>query len=172
MRALLAHTAATLGNDEQAVLRRLAVFAGPFDQEMAAAIAAHAAATPGPPRSALSARDDHGRYRLSPLVRLYAAEQLAARPFEAAQARTRHAAHFLAGIATRYSVAIQDPDLHERMVAILDDVRVAWRWSAEHVAVDLLADLGTLLALWYEMAGAIATGTATSPTRSRPSAPR
>jgi DNA-binding SARP family transcriptional activator/predicted ATPase len=153
MRGLLAHTAATLGNDEQAVLRRLAVFAGPFDQEMAAAIAA---ATPlqllALRDSALLARDDHGRYRLSPLVRLYAAEQLAARPFEAAQARTRHAAHF-AGIATRYSVAIQDLDLHERMVAILDDVRVAWRWSAEHVAVDLLADLGTFLVLWYEMAG-------------------
>ena len=153
MRALLAHAAAALGGDEQAVLRRLSVFAGPFDQEMAAAVAA---ATPlhllALRDSALLSLDSSGRYRLSQLARLFAAEQLAARPFEAAQARTRHAAHF-AGIAVHQAGAAHNNAWHERMLAILADLRVAWRWSAEHVAVDLLADLGAPLALWYEMTG-------------------
>jgi tetratricopeptide (TPR) repeat protein len=74
------------------------------------------------------------------------------RTFEAAQARARHAAHF-AGIATHHAGAAHDNAWHERMLAILADLRVAWHWSAEHVAVDLLADLGAPLARWYEMTG-------------------
>ena len=81
VRTILARAAEPLASDERAVLRRLSVFCGPFDQGTASAVVS---ATPLHllvlRDSGLLAREEGGCYRLPELVRRYAAERLAARP--------------------------------------------------------------------------------------------
>jgi DNA-binding SARP family transcriptional activator/predicted ATPase len=153
MREILARAAARLTDDERAVLRGLAVFQGPFDQE---AVRQVALATPQQllalRDSGLLEWDEHG-YRLPELVRRYAGERLSARPHESAQVHARHAAHFATLVGRRSDAIARDPHELQLLGGAIDDARAAWAWSADQVALDLLVDLRDGLARWYDLTG-------------------
>jgi predicted ATPase/DNA-binding SARP family transcriptional activator len=101
LRAVFDQSWQRLTADEQAALRRLAVFRGGFDDEAAQAVAGAGvpwprAILPALVQQSLVRHTPTGRYELHELVRQYAAEKLAAEPEEAETTRARHTAYYLA----------------------------------------------------------------------------
>ena len=165
MRAVLRQSWDYLAPDEQAVFRRLAVFAGGFRLEAAQAVAAEGSTPLLPVLAALVEKAmlqllPGGRYRIHTLLRGLGAEHLAASPSELSACRDRHAACYLAFVAARRP-ALGGPgqlaalrELEEE----LDNIRVAWTHAAAHGQPEALrAALGALFGfLW--MRGRYAEG--------------
>ena len=161
LRATLDWSHGLLAPAEQALLRRLAVFAGGFPLEGAEAVGAGGAVDPvdvldlvvGLVDKSLVVAEPRGpepRYRLLETVRQYAAEQLL-RAGEDAALRDRHLdwCVALAGGASEGERA-RDPARHReargRFVAEWDNVRAALAWGAATPdgaarALDVLADV-------------------------------
>jgi predicted ATPase/DNA-binding SARP family transcriptional activator len=142
LRATMEWSFALLGEREQVLLRRLAVFAGGFTLEAAEAVCA------GPPLDAedildgvaalvdkslvlMEAGDGVARYRLLETVRQYGVERLT-EAGERAALELRHAEHFLAvaELATPHLFGGEDePGILARLVGDDDNLRAAAEWA-------------------------------------------
>ena len=146
-----------LAPDDQALLRRIAVFASWFDVD-----GAHVVAGPGCERAAVAdglgrladhsllvvARGDPTRYRALETIRQYGAEQLDAAG-ELVAAKTRHQ-RWCRTVTTALATAEPDDVWCARLDHVLDDIRAALSWSAgderhRAQAAELAADLAGLL---------------------------
>jgi predicted ATPase/DNA-binding SARP family transcriptional activator len=159
-----------LGGDERALLERLAVFAGGFDLEAAAAVSGAGDEADVLDRlerlmdaslvSPRHAEDGPSRYDVLETVRQYAADRLQAGGSEA-DVRGMHAAHYLAMSAAAATPIRDGPD-GERWLARLstdrDNIRAALSWlrAAGHAA-DLLRMAEGLWWYWW-MRGEAAEG--------------
>jgi len=160
MRDAIAWTYDLLSPDEQALFRRLAVFAGGFTLDGAEAV--------GAPVGRLAVLDrlvalveqslvrqmpganDEPRYRMLETVREFGLEQLEVSG-EANEARRRHAKHFLRLSADLVlgPTILMDRGSLTRVVAEHDNVRLALAWCDEHGEIDALLQLSSLLyGLW------------------------
>jgi predicted ATPase/DNA-binding CsgD family transcriptional regulator len=150
MRDALAWSHDLLAAEEQALFRRLAVFAGGFTLEAAGAVCGE----PGLDvldgvtalmDQSLLQRTEHGdqgpRFGMLETVREYAAERLEASG-EAEALRTGHAAYF-AALAERGGVMWWTP---KALIGEEPNVRAALEWATERGATDLLPRLA--IALW------------------------
>jgi predicted ATPase/DNA-binding winged helix-turn-helix (wHTH) protein len=167
LRAALEWSHALLGDDEQAVLRRLGVFAGGCTLAMAQAVCRDEARDDWAVLDALGGLVDKSlvvaegagepRYRLLETTRAFALESLAAAGETEALLR-RHAAamrDWLAAISRdrwRWRV---DPVLRAGIAAELDNVRAALDWASgvdgdRAIAVGLLAES---VDVWFVQAG-------------------
>jgi predicted ATPase len=143
LRAALEWTHALLEPDEQALLARLAAFAGPAPLDAVEAVA-EVAGERGPVDTieALSGLIDasfvqrtdsreHGvRYTVPQAVRDFAAEQLSASREESA-VRAVHAAHVAAVAETFRGVGTPDPAVAQ-VLALEAEFRAALAWTREH----------------------------------------
>jgi predicted ATPase/DNA-binding SARP family transcriptional activator len=143
MRAVLEQAWQLLTDEEQQVLRRLAVFEGGFSQEAARAVAgaslmtlatltekALVYVTPNP-----SVRN---RYQMHELLRQFGAAKLAASSQEENTIRTEHSAYylrFLKRYAPLLTGAEQQAALQEISVEI-ENVRAGWSWAVTQLVVD------------------------------------
>ena len=165
LRATFDHSFAHLSPEAQDCLARLSVFCGGFTWEAAQAVI-------GPGVSTLSTLIDKSlvsqagsqagpdRYTLHPVVRQYAAEQLAARSGERETALARHAAHFgpwLAGLERRVGRIGQRAWL-ARLGQDLDNVRQAWSWALEHHDAPMVCAGAEALCRFYQRSNRIQEG--------------
>ena len=145
IRAVFDYSWHLLMEEEQAVLRKLAVFRGGFRREAAAEVA-------GATLSILSSLVDKsfltltltGRYRRHPLVLQYTREKLSEHPEEKAQVEERHGLYYL-NLAREKVERLKGVGWKETAkdaLAVLDEeranIRVAWRWAVEHERVEVL----------------------------------
>ena len=136
LRAVCDHSWALLGAEEQAVLRKLAVFRGGWSREAAVeVIGATPTTLSGLLDKSLISRDATGRYGIHELMRQYAAARLREAGEEDATC-DRHAAFFLA-LAEHAQPEMAGPDQMAwlgRLDAEYDNVRAALGWALAHQA--------------------------------------
>jgi predicted ATPase/class 3 adenylate cyclase len=150
-----------LSPDEQALFRRLAVFAGGFTLEAAEAVDSPGGVLPTfdgvvalAEQSLLrqvSSSDEEPRYLMLETVREFGLDRLMSSGDED-DARRRHAEHYLRLSADlEHGVTIlMDQYSLTRVVAEHDNVRLALAWSDEHGEIDSLLRLSSLLyGLWF-----------------------
>ncbi|HSV71313.1 MAG TPA: winged helix-turn-helix domain-containing protein, partial [Methylibium sp.] len=162
LQAALDWSHALLTPEEQALLRRLGVFAGGFTLELAAAVAADAQAEPWAcadrlatlvERSLVSA--DGGelpRYALSETARAYALDRLA-EAGELEVLRARHAAALRHRFAATQHDWLRLPDAEwlARYEPELDNLRAAIDWSVADAAETAVALVGAAAPLWHHL---------------------
>jgi predicted ATPase/DNA-binding CsgD family transcriptional regulator len=176
-----------LGPDDQALFRRLAVFADGWTLEAAECVGGQEEGGTGGEETArrfpyspvslsssvldgLSRLLDHSlvrqddecagepRFRMLETIREYAAEQLEASG-EGIEVRARHARFFLS-LAAGANVPLNGPDQAawlERLAAAHDDLRAAFAWGLAHDPAAVLVAAGDLLRFW-EIRGHLAEG--------------
>jgi predicted ATPase/DNA-binding SARP family transcriptional activator/tetratricopeptide (TPR) repeat protein len=153
LRAVFNHSWALLGAEDQALLRRLTVFRGGWDEVAAAQVV-------GATMVALAALVDKsllrfeaaGRFDLHTALRQYAAEKLDAAPAEGGETRDRHARYYLA-LAEQAEAGLRGGD-QAPWVAQLerehDNLRAALHWAREQADAALgLRLAGALWRFWY-----------------------
>lgn len=132
-----------LDDDQRRFLVRLAVFAGSFDFEAAAAVAGEVGADPSDALDRLTDLVDRSlvqvvpvgditRYRLLETIRLYGRRRLS-EVDEPARVCDRHLVH-LVDVARRAQAGLSVPDPRpwlDRLTADLDDLRAAMDWAVE-----------------------------------------
>ena len=161
MRDAIAWSYDLLAPEEQALFRRLAVFAGGFTLEAAEAVAgpdgerrrSSTASSRWSSRACcgqMPGSDDEPRYQMLETVREFGLERLA-RPGKKTRSRERHARHFLT-LAERRGRGIQlfmDLESITRVAPEQDNVRLALTWFDDHGEIDALLALSSLLyGLW------------------------
>jgi predicted ATPase len=135
VRAVLEHAWRVLPPHQRGVLAALSVFAGGFRPDAAirvcgASLGDLAALVDA---SLLSPSPD-GRYQLHPWVSAFAAERLHDDPDEEAAQRSRHGAYVFGlfeQLADERPSGMSGPAERRQLDAELDNLRAAWRWSAE-----------------------------------------
>jgi predicted ATPase/DNA-binding SARP family transcriptional activator len=157
-----------LAEREQSAFDRLAVFAGPFELDAAAAVSAVGGDLPGrvlPVVTALvdsslltTVRDDaETRYRLLESLREYGAAHLRERGGEH-QARRAHAAHYL-DLAAQAGAVLGTPDFAQWMPRLASgylELRQALDWSLEHEEPAMtLRAVPALREFWYRRGDAL-----------------
>jgi predicted ATPase/transcriptional regulator with XRE-family HTH domain len=161
MRDAIAWSYDLLLPEEQALFRRLAVFAGGFTLDGAEAVAAPvdrlavldsvAALVEQSLVRQMPGTNDEPRFRMLETVREFAMERLTSSG-EADDARQRHAEHFLrlsANLAQGRTILMDQASLTS-VVADHDNVRLALAWFDEHGEIDALLQLSSLLyGLWF-----------------------
>jgi predicted ATPase/transcriptional regulator with XRE-family HTH domain len=161
MRDAIAWSYDLLSPDEQALFRRLAVFAGGFTLASAEAVAAadgRLAVLDGlvalVEQSLVRQMPGAGaepRYQMLETVREFGLERLVSSG-DADDARQRHAEHFLRVSADlmQASTILMDHASLMRVVAEHDNVRLALVWYDQHGEIDALLQLSSLLyGLWF-----------------------
>jgi predicted ATPase/transcriptional regulator with XRE-family HTH domain len=161
MRDAIAWSYDLLSPDEQALFRRLAVFAGGFTLASAEAVAAadgRLAVLDGlvalVEQSLVRQMPGAGaepRYQMLETVREFGLERLVSSG-DADDARQRHSEHFLRVSADlmQASTILMDHASLMRVVAEHDNVRLALVWYDQHGEIDALLQLSSLLyGLWF-----------------------
>jgi predicted ATPase/class 3 adenylate cyclase len=160
MRDALAWSYDLLAAEEQALFRRLAVFAGGFTLAAAEAVAGAdaegnvldgvVALVEQSLLRPLPGLDDEPRYQMLETVREFGLERLEAAE-EEDEVRQRHARHVLMLAERRVHGMQLFPDLQSitRMAPEQDNMRLALTWFDDHHEIDALLALSSLLyALW------------------------
>lgn len=156
---------------DKAVFDRIAVFAGPFELDAAAAVSGVPGGSPSRVLPALTSlvdaslltavRDDaETRYRLLESLREYAAAHLRERGGEH-DARLAHAVHYL-DLAAQAGAVLGTPDFAQwmpRLASSYVELRQALGWSLEHEDPALtLRALAALREFWYRRGDALEAG--------------
>ena len=141
LRAAFEHSWRLLSPEEQAVLRKLAVFRGGFTREASAEVAgATISVLASLVDKSLLRVDGQGRFDRHPLLYGYTLEKLTEYPEEQAAAEARHAATFsaLAERLEREVEGLQPRGAYLRLEAELTNFRAAWNWAITHKSAPTL----------------------------------
>ena len=141
--------------DEQTLLAQLAVFHGGFT--LAAGQAINPAAQPTLARLAQKSlvHQRNGRYALHPLLRQFAARQLAQWPDLATRTEAEHGRFYLEWVVTHYPAFFTADWVRVRaeLAADWENIQQAWGWGLHTESWTLLADVVTPLAFYYRETG-------------------
>ena len=161
LRAVLSQTWARLADEEQAILRRLAVFRAGIQFQAAEQVAeADPAQLAALADKALLGSLGAGRYAMHELIRQFAQEQLQTRAHEHAATLQRHSVYFLGFLASRLAdlkSASQQRALQEISLEF-DNVRCAWWQAVERFDLPALAEAVEPLWLFSEFRGRLHDG--------------
>jgi predicted ATPase len=147
LRGVFDHSWSLLGQQERNTVQMLSVFRGGFTRQAAEAVAGvslrrlqdlvrKSFLQHQPAPSTLPSMG--GRYDIHELLRQYAAEKLAESPSTWESAHEHHSAHY-AGALQRWATELKGPERQavlSEMDADIDNLRVAWRWAADHGHVE------------------------------------
>lgn len=106
------------------------------------------------PDGARQAGSPGGRYRMSDLVRQFAADQLAQNPAVATETYARHAEYYLTLVAGWRPEEEAERELRAVVQPEIANVETAWDWALFHDQVALLLAAVTGLGEFYEMTSA------------------
>lgn len=164
MRAVFDYMWQTLTPPEREALAMLSVLRGPFRLDAAETI------TDASPEviallldQSLLRSSGGGRFELHELLRQYAAAKLAAAPVREAEARERHAGHYLALLTARGG-SLGGPQSKEALAALLrnmDNVRAAWDWVVVEGGLEAIERVAPSLESFYRFSGLSAEGAET-----------
>ncbi len=161
LRALFNQTWAQLDGQEQAILRKLAVFAGGFQFQAAEEVAeADPARLAVLADKALVGSAGAGRYAMHELIRQFALEKLQANVHERADTLLRHSRYFTQFLADRLG-DLKSGRQQQALMEIsrdLDNVRSAWRQAIERRDLHSLAQAVEPLWLFSEFRGRLHEG--------------
>jgi predicted ATPase/DNA-binding XRE family transcriptional regulator len=153
IRAVFDQSWALLSAEEQAVLRRVAVFRGGFTRPAAEEVAgASLALLSTLVAKSLLRRAADGRYNPHELVRQYALDQLGDDAGEHGQTRSRHSQYY-AHLHQRRDAAFKGPDqvaVAAELATELANIRLAWEWASTHRLVAELSQAADTLFWLYE----------------------
>jgi tetratricopeptide (TPR) repeat protein len=156
IQAVFQHSWALLSEDEQRVLRRLAVFRGGFRREAAEHVAgASLTLLRSLIDKSLLRRSGASRYDMHELVRQYAELRLMEHPEDALAVQHRHTAYFvtfLQGQRTHLRGA-RLPEALSEMRAEIENVRVAWRQAVANDTLTALKESLQSLMDFYDIPG-------------------
>jgi len=159
VRHVFEHSWQLLAPAERRLLAQLTLFAGEFDLEAVLAVTgAGAAELAALLDKSLLRRVDAGRYALHPLLRQYAAHELAALDAVESGAELQRNAHreYFLGLVAGYREDLEDgghASALVRLTKVQGDLRQAWRWSVAAGDFRLLAAAQESLARYYEISG-------------------
>jgi predicted ATPase/DNA-binding SARP family transcriptional activator len=161
LRAVFETSWSFLGATERSVARRLAVFAGGFRREAAAAVARASLATMARLVDAALLRGTRdGRYTLHPLVVTFLREKLVEAPRERAVAEARHRSFYLAWLAEQRDLI--ERGQQQRVFAALHaeraNVDAIVRRAVAVRDLDALESVLGFVDVTYEARGALAEG--------------
>lgn len=172
MEAAIAWSYDLLDPGEQALFRRLSVYAGGFTLDAAESIAGETDATPRLPildlvaslvdkslLRRLDAGDGEPRFGMLATIREYGLERLAACA-EAEAARAAHAAYFLA-LAEQAEPALIGPEQGAWLARVEtehDNLRLALEWLRDHGASEDALRLSGALSVFWEIRGHLSEG--------------
>jgi predicted ATPase/DNA-binding SARP family transcriptional activator/predicted negative regulator of RcsB-dependent stress response len=135
LRAVFEHSWRLLPEPEQQALRVLSIFRGEFSRQAAEQIAgATLLGLSSLVDKSLLRRNIRGRYEMHELLKQYAREKLSQEPERFESARQAHADYFtglLAGCEHEFKTDAQLQALRA-VEPVIEDVRAAWYWAAEH----------------------------------------
>lgn len=139
LRAIFERTWALLTDAERSALAGSAVFHGGFTRDAAEAVVGMDLALLSALLDRSLLRRHAGRYYLHPVVKQYAREKLTEEPV-ARELRDRHAAHYLALLASKapFDLTAGQRQAFEELDRDHADLRAAWEWAAESGRTDLL----------------------------------
>lgn len=159
-----------LSTHEQALFRRLSVFAGSFSLEAAAAICADAPGEAYDVLDVLSSlidkslvlmeqRGGEARYRLLETIRQYGQDKLQEYA-EAATVRRTHRDWYarLAEQAEPEMLEARQKSVLDRLEAEHDNLRVALGWTLEHQEAETAAQIGAAIARFWLLRGYMSEG--------------
>lgn len=162
VRATLARSWNRLSTAEQSALAALSVFSSPFTAQAAREVAQAAL----PVLGSLTERclllpseagddTDRARFEMHPLVRSFAAEQLAADPRAQRQSHDRHASHVMRMLAPWADFRLVADQRKGLLVFgnLLPEALAAWRWALAAGRSDYIAAAARVLANYFELKG-------------------
>ena len=152
MQAVFDHSWSLLTEDEQAVLRRFAVFRGGCTREAAEQItgATLSSLVELVEKSLLRHDPDRGRYDMQELLRQYVHERLEESD-EEDRVRDRHSHYYTALCHVRPEIAYgpEKAAFLNQVSAELDNVRVSWAWALEREDYEVIDQLVDTLTMYY-----------------------
>jgi len=154
LRAVFAQSWALLPGDGRVCFRKLAIFRGGFTRQAAQDVA-------GASLNALASLVDKSllrhtpwdRYEMHELLRQYAEERLAAVPRESALIRDRHSQHYLR-LLHRLEGQLKGSGQKAALETLsqeLENVRLAWNWSALRGQIEPIREAALGLFLFYDI---------------------
>lgn len=151
VRAVFDRSWELLTEEEQRVVRKLAVFSGGFRREAAAEIAgAGLSVVAGLVDTSFLSTTPSGRYEQHPLVRHYGREKLAEDPWEQAQTEERHGLHFL-HLLQRLERKLSQRDLRRTVAEELENIKAAWHWAITKGRIEELKKSAEPLYIFFGM---------------------
>jgi predicted ATPase/class 3 adenylate cyclase/Flp pilus assembly protein TadD len=159
--AIFDQTWERLTKSEQETLRKLSVFKGGCTQEAAEQVAGTSLAVLASlANKALLSHNQHGRYEMHAIVRLFALRKLqfTAREYEAVQ--NRHEEYYTTYVQQHLAdlKGIRQKEALAEITAEIDNVRAAWQWAAARRDIAGLDRAAECLWLYYEYRGALQEG--------------
>jgi tetratricopeptide (TPR) repeat protein len=154
MRAVFEHSWGLLAENEKAVLQRLSVFQGGFEQEAAESVAGTSFMTLATlVEKSLLQVTASGRYQMHELLRQFAGEKLAQSGDEATTTRQRHSDYYLGFLKVREKMLTgkEQPEALDELSLEIDNIRTSWRWAAEQGQLEAINQAVAALYLFYEM---------------------
>jgi predicted ATPase/DNA-binding SARP family transcriptional activator len=141
IRAVLDHSWHLLTGREQVAFQALSVFQGGFSREAAKQVAdISLRELMALMDKSLLQRTSTGQYELHDLVQQYAAERLAASPFDEGDVRRKHCAYY-AGALERWVSGLKGSRAEMSGIGMEDEIenaRQAWTWAAEQNHLEYL----------------------------------
>lgn len=164
LRAVFDHSWQLLTDVETAVLRRLAVFRGPFSLAAAQAVSGCTpeTLTALAHQSLLQASGD--TYAMHELLRHDAARRLDAFPAEQQQAAAAHAAFYVDFVQQR-TLPMREgrqTSADNEIAAVIDEIRAAWSWSLQQGRFDLIQNALEGVCIFFWLRGWLQEGLETA----------
>ena len=154
MRAVFEQSWRLLTGTEQAVLQRLSVFQGGFQQEAAGLVAGASLITLAilVEKSLLQVADS-GRYQMHELLRQFAGEKLAQRADEETATRQRHSDFYLSFLKAREQMLAsqEQPQVLDEISLEIDNIRTGWHWAVLQGQLEAINQAVEALHNFYEM---------------------
>ena len=159
LRAVLTQTWQSLTSEEQVLIRNLSVFRGGCERNAAEQVAgANLSLLAALVDRSLLRYTDRRRYELHELIRQFAGEALAAKPYEYEQIRRNHSHYYADFLNAREESIKRDRQLEviRDIGTELDNIRLAWQWAVNRGEVDILERSAECLRLYSEYQGTLA----------------
>lgn len=146
-----------LDTPSQRALCRMSVFTGDFDSAAAIAISGASLEVLLNLADKSLLQHNSGRFSLHPLIRQYSREKLEIDPAEEFATAARHAAYYTERLSRNEQCLNfgEQPDTVclDKIQRDLDNIRQAWRWTAQHGPVESLVSNLAVVSMYFDVRG-------------------